>query len=494
MTTENSRADALTDEQIKTVWDRECGSYTVWEEWDIPGFVRACIAASPSSQPAAAPIEASGLTGDLLDQIRGDFEEAFQLIFSAYSVPDDRYNSDHEALFVKRGKIIAAITPLQRVRAILTAPQPAPSPADERAAFERELVKRVPNAQLQLRDADDEVRPGEYEHPTHEFAWRMWQARAASANETGAEGATIPEEVIREQESLNHPATQVFFRAGLLACREYMARFVERESPAIAASIRANWWPSLGNDFGAPRKLDWNELTEGEYGEDGFRAKSADEISPTQEALPIALQFLESLKRVATIDMGLERSFATAMAAEAVAIPNSPAYCLRDLYKPADEYFIDGKPCTSGEYIAWQAGIIEAVTKAKLPDPKYYGGSAEEGDQHDVKCAYVDGWNDCRASILAAPQPAQAAMPVLTNAMRAVITNESGAYQSADDLYAALCAAARDERPAQADARVGLADARIARLRAAIEGECDGLHVDYHHAKAILAYLDDDGA
>ncbi|WP_063800612.1 hypothetical protein [Burkholderia cepacia] len=60
--------------------------------------------------------------------------------------------------------------------------------------------------------------------------------------------------------------------------------------------------------------------------------------------------------------------------------------------------------------------------------------------------------------LYAAPRPAQAAMPVLTNAMRAVITNESGAYQSADDLYAALCAAAGDEHPAQADARVGLTD------------------------------------
>lgn len=57
-----------------------------------------------------------------------------------------------------------------------------------------------------------------------------------------------------------------------------------------------------------------------------------------------------------------------------------------------------------------------------------------------------------------APAPSPAAMPVLTNAMRAVITNESGAYQSADDLYAALCAAADDERPAQADARVRLTD------------------------------------
>ncbi|HDR8949597.1 TPA: hypothetical protein QDA71_006719, partial [Burkholderia vietnamiensis] len=106
---------------------------------------------------------------------------------------------------------------------------------------------------------------------------------------------------------------------------------------------------------------------------------------------------------------------------EAVAIPNSPAYCLRGLYKPADEYFIDGKPCTPDEYIAWQAGIIEAVTKAKLPDPKYYGGSAEEGDQHDVKCAYVDGWNDCRASILAAPQPAQADARVGLTAIQAVL-------------------------------------------------------------------------
>lgn len=65
-TTENSRADALMDEQIKTIWDRECGSYTVWEEWDIPGFVRACIAASPVEQPAAAPIDLQGLRSLIL--------------------------------------------------------------------------------------------------------------------------------------------------------------------------------------------------------------------------------------------------------------------------------------------------------------------------------------------------------------------------------------------------------------------------------------------
>ena len=95
------------------------------------------------------------------------------------------------------------------------------------------------------------------------------------------------------QMSLGNPAHQVYFRAGLLACREHMARFVEAESPTIAASIRANWWPDLGPDMGPPRLLEWGELTEGEYGEAGFRCKEPHEISPTTEALAIAQQFLE---------------------------------------------------------------------------------------------------------------------------------------------------------------------------------------------------------
>jgi hypothetical protein len=65
---------------------------------------------------------------------------------------------------------------------------------------------------------------------------------------------------------------------------------------------------------------------------------------------------------------------------------------------------------------------------------------------------------------MCAAAPAQAAMPALTNAMRAVITNESGAYQSADALYAALCAAAGVERAMQADAREGLTDEQREKL------------------------------
>lgn len=99
------------------------------------------------------------------------------------------------------------------------------------------------------------------------------------------------------QEGCLHPVNQVWFRAGLLACREYMARFVEQQGletatcSEIAASIRANWWPRLGQDFGPPRKLDFKEITDGDT--PGFRCKTAAEVSPTQEALPIALAFLD---------------------------------------------------------------------------------------------------------------------------------------------------------------------------------------------------------
>ena len=101
----------------------------------------------------------------------------------------------------------------------------------------------------------------------------------------------MTEELNLEGRYLN-PVNQVYFRAGLLACREYMARFVEPQNPTIAMSIRANWWPRLGDDPGPPRKIDWSELTSGEYGTPDFRIKTKEEVSPTIEALPIALGFL----------------------------------------------------------------------------------------------------------------------------------------------------------------------------------------------------------
>lgn len=106
-----------------------------------------------------------------------------------------------------------------------------------------------------------------------------------------AESQAVPDEVLQQQLLLSNPATQVFFRAGLLACREHLATIFEGRSTQIAAAIREAWWPDLGKDYGAPREqLQWEEMTEGELGQPGFRV--IEPVPPTLEALPIAWDFL----------------------------------------------------------------------------------------------------------------------------------------------------------------------------------------------------------
>lgn len=88
----------------------------------------------------------------------------------------------------------------------------------------------------------------------------------------------------------HNPVAQVFFRAGLLACRETMARFVEQGGDAVtAASIRANWWPSLGSDPGAPRQLSFDELAD-EQPDGKIKCK---DIPASVEALSRAWAFLQ---------------------------------------------------------------------------------------------------------------------------------------------------------------------------------------------------------
>lgn len=102
----------------------------------------------------------------------------------------------------------------------------------------------------------------------------------------------VPPEAL-EEISTQNPLTKVFFRAGLLACREYMARFVEQGGNSeVAASIRANWWPSLGSDPGPPRKYRFEEIAREFDREDGSTGWEALPLDPSFEALPIALAFL----------------------------------------------------------------------------------------------------------------------------------------------------------------------------------------------------------
>ncbi len=122
----------------------------------------------------------------------------------------------------------------------------------------------------------------------------LYAARTASSQPPPVDEGAIYPSTRELQSGLLNPAEQVMFRAGLLACRAYMAAFVRQGGDGhIADSILANWWPSLGEDPGQPRKNTFQELTVGEYGEPGFRTKTREEVSPSIEALPMALVFLQ---------------------------------------------------------------------------------------------------------------------------------------------------------------------------------------------------------
>ena len=92
----------------------------------------------------------------------------------------------------------------------------------------------------------------------------------------------------KAQAPLNNPAHKVYFLAGLLACREQMARMVEPQNAEIAQSIRLKWWPEIGADPGVPRLLNFNEVCDG--GDEGPWLRK--EIEPSVEALPLAAQFI----------------------------------------------------------------------------------------------------------------------------------------------------------------------------------------------------------
>lgn len=88
-----------------------------------------------------------------------------------------------------------------------------------------------------------------------------------------------------------NPVHTVYFRAGLLAARETMARFVEQGGDATTAgSIRANWWPSLGPDPGPPRQNTFDEVA---VEREGGRIDHAD-TPPNIEALSLAWLFVNA--------------------------------------------------------------------------------------------------------------------------------------------------------------------------------------------------------
>jgi hypothetical protein len=95
------------------------------------------------------------------------------------------------------------------------------------------------------------------------------------------------------QSNLMNPATEVYFRAGLLACREHVARLIEDEHPALAARVRTAWWPELGEDCGAWAQ-DAPALQDDGGAVQRLLVMGLGDASPTLEALPIAQRFLQN--------------------------------------------------------------------------------------------------------------------------------------------------------------------------------------------------------
>ncbi|MCA7902900.1 hypothetical protein LGM39_26365 [Burkholderia cepacia] len=165
-TTENSRADALTDMQqsaleyaISICDDHGAGLYV--------DALRAILAASPVEQPAAAPMPRIP-TDAMLDAAR-----------------------DWSVKYIGAGIGNAAATGCWQAMydAVAVEPAPAPSPADERAAFEAWWTRDVPaehkaSAYALLKQFGNDYAANK----CCAEAWEVWRARAASANETGAEG------------------------------------------------------------------------------------------------------------------------------------------------------------------------------------------------------------------------------------------------------------------------------------------------------------------
>ncbi|UIY58202.1 hypothetical protein [Burkholderia cepacia] len=189
MTTENSRADALTVAAALDAYEKasiaasECDSI---EEARI-AFVHSILAAPPVEQPAAAPIDERAIAA------RTDSAGVSEIILSTI-VRAARKGKSYVEGYGKAHQFLKDAGLLVDGSA---ATESAPSPADERAAFEAWFRKENTHLRLSEDDWQELFSLLEVDSAKAHIIcgraksdWKVWHAaRAASANETGAEGA-----------------------------------------------------------------------------------------------------------------------------------------------------------------------------------------------------------------------------------------------------------------------------------------------------------------
>ncbi|WP_239666556.1 hypothetical protein [Burkholderia multivorans] len=195
MTTENSRADALTNKQRAQIEQAlRNAKYGPSRLEVVVSILEDVLAASPVSQPAAAPIDKRCVGWAILNGV------------CVVDFSRDRAEADRTACEMQRSHDLSGSLASFHVEPVFirTDAAPAPSPADERAAFERHQGYPRPEYDGAAQEAWD----------YHRKTWlaALAFARASSANETGAEGAEQFEHVDAQNHVLRRALQRVMAR------------------------------------------------------------------------------------------------------------------------------------------------------------------------------------------------------------------------------------------------------------------------------------------
>jgi len=93
-------------------------------------------------------------------------------------------------------------------------------------------------------------------------------------------------------QTLVHGVHRVYFHAGLLAMRALLVKHYARTGDEQIAQSLSTFWPvHVGEDPGDPRKMTFQEITT-ELPSGGYEINP--DMTPSTEALPIALEFMEA--------------------------------------------------------------------------------------------------------------------------------------------------------------------------------------------------------
>ncbi|WP_155637685.1 hypothetical protein [Burkholderia cepacia] len=187
------RADALTEEtrqtltRIAEVLDTEG---MVLERDLLAENVRTILAASPVEQPAVAPIDSIRADADrLLAKVKPGELLPLPTAASIDSVEElrDKWKLvDGDMREGEHGLITYHVEAFDEGLRV-GGSKPAPSPADERAAFEWPMLPRLPEAVVTTADGEAVFTAHQMQGYANAYG-EMVRARATAANETGAEG------------------------------------------------------------------------------------------------------------------------------------------------------------------------------------------------------------------------------------------------------------------------------------------------------------------